>query len=648
MIEIPRPGADLVLVEDGEQLRALYGRSGSRSGEQIVVLTPSAEYAAERAGIPHVPITALYSESELFRSASENVSHVDAFCRRVDELLIHTNSPEASALEGFSAFDLFLWLRILFDSTLSRSFCLESTIRNVKPERITYFRARAEHVRDDLLFRDRTLTPAVVHELAERLGIAVRQLDPPSARSTGPVQRRQWRSLMTRARDGVSYLRWSVVGAGREDGGVTLIPISEGYDLGPTIREWRRRRLALVPYRAVRWKLRDAPKAARTRLTHVGQSILDQIQRDQQLHKLFTFGAVQALHVVQTRLEHLFLRMVPRLAGLIERARALLSETRGGLVVGTPALALPQVAVLVAARSLGMPTVLYQHGGGYGLLEMPMVEDHELALADHFLCYGPKVAELYHSVSRVDRRPSARPRASLLPVGSAALDELRTRAGAAAPPRRSVDGIRTVVYVVTNFSSDVEYFDYRTYPDLPYWRLQKEVVLRCARRRNIRLLIKLHPSDGVSHPMSELVRDRGLANCEVLVATPFTDLLDVADLFVIDYPSSTSLLQALTTDRKIIALADAKYTRPYPRAVELLRNRLVLATSSDEFLHRIDATLDEPDWSLPEPIDNEFLHAYGTGADGNSSSRAIEALLGIRASRGSHLAKLNVHEVTTA
>jgi len=648
-MEIPSAAREVVLIEDGDQLDAVLDSTVPRvEGTVIVTLTPAAESAADRAGIPHIPIDALYMESELFRLGDENSSRVDAFCRGVDEDLDQHRSEDASALAGFSAFDFFPRLRVLFDAVLSRTFCLESAVQKLRPQRITYFRAYADPLQDDLLFRDRSLTPAVVPQLAERVGIAVCERDPPRVRSAGTARTPRWRPVVSRSRDGLAHLHWRVFGSGQHRGGMTLIPISEGYDLGPVIREWHHRNLALIPFRPLRWRM-DAPvRGGDPRATRLGQRLLDHIERDERFVKLFDFGGVKAFGVMRPRLEHLFLRVLPEFAMLVQRARMLLRKIPEGVVVGTPAMALPQLAVLVAARSLGMPTALYQHGGGYGVLKSPMVEHHELALADYFLCYGPKVAEFFRSEPPPAPRSPARPRAAVLPVGSAALDELRKRPRPSGSRTQSASGTRTVVYVVTNFSGDTGYFDYRTYPDLAYWRLQKEVVLRCARRRDIRLLIKLHPNDGLSHPMIDLVRDRSLTNCQVLVETPFTDLLDMADLFIIDYPSSTSLLQALTTGRKILALADQEYTRPDARAVELLRRRLFLATSRDEFLRGIDATLEEPDWTLPQPINNGALHAYGTGPEGNSAGRAIAALLEIHASRGSHLADLHFHEVTTA
>lgn len=635
---------DVVLVEDPRHLDAVCG---SRSGGDslAVVLTPAAEHAASRARIAHVPIDALNSELELLRLSEDQAWRVDALCGYLQEHLAQHQS-QASALSGLSAHDLFYWLRILFDSVFSRCVALEAAIDRLQPKRITLVRPAADPVQDDLFFRDGSLTPAVIQVLAPRRGVDVREVESPRVATTIGTEVPRWRVRLSQARNGLSYLAWRTLATRSAPAGATLIPINEGYDVGPLTREWHRRGLPRVPFRVLLWTL-EGPMvpALDAGVVGVGQRMLDGMATDARVRDLFTFKDVNVFPVVRSRVDHLLLRVLPRVAALAERARALLRRVPGPLVVGTPAVGLPQLAVLVAARSRGTPIAFYQHGGGYGLLRLPMVERHDLALADYFLSYGHGVKQFYDAAHPAAPSAAPRRRARVLPVGSAALDDLRRRQ--ASRTRRTAGTARTVVYVTTNFARDIRYFDYRTYPDLAYWRLQREVVLRCSRRPTIRLLVKLHPSERLSHPMRDLVRDCGLVNCRVLIETPFAALLDDADLFVIDYPSSTSLLQALTTDRPIVALADAEFTRPDPRALELLRRRARVATSRDEFLRHLDVALDDRDWSVQEPRNDDFLEAYGTGVDGDAADRAVSALLDLHARRGSPLADLKAREVTT-
>ena len=100
----------------------------------------------------------------------------------------------------------------------------------------------------------------------------------------------------------------------------------------------------------------------------------------------------------------------------------------------------------------------------------------------------------------------------------------------------------------------------------------------------------------------------------------------MGELFIIDSPATT-LLQALTTNKKIIAFADKRFMHFKPEAVALLNKRVIFSTSKAEFLQDIATALKEPDWKPPEPINEEFLRAYGTYLnDGHSAQRSAQAL----------------------
>ena len=105
------------------------------------------------------------------------------------------------------------------------------------------------------------------------------------------------------------------------------------------------------------------------------------------------------------------------------------------------------------------------------------------------------------------------------------------------------------------------------------------------------------------------------------------EILHVADLFVIDCPT-TVLLEALTTNKKIIVAAFKDFSRIDPKAVTLLRKRTVLSETKEEFLRNIELALQKEDWNLPEPVDREFMKAYGTHLDdGRSAERTFSHLL---------------------
>jgi len=87
------------------------------------------------------------------------------------------------------------------------------------------------------------------------------------------------------------------------------------------------------------------------------------------------------------------------------------------------------------------------------------------------------------------------------------------------------------------------------------------------------------------------------------------------------------LLEALTTAKLIITFVDSRWVRLDPAAAALLRKRMILSASGERFLRDIAAMLSQADWSLPEPVNDEFLMEYGTYLnDGHSAERAVNLL----------------------
>ena len=55
---------------------------------------------------------------------------------------------------------------------------------------------------------------------------------------------------------------------------------------------------------------------------------------------------------------------------------------------------------------------------------------------------------------------------------------------------------------------------------------------------------------------------------------------------------------------------------------------MVFSETKEQFLKDIERVLSEDDWTLPEPVNDEFLKAYGTYLnDGRSAERAVQALI---------------------
>ena len=100
----------------------------------------------------------------------------------------------------------------------------------------------------------------------------------------------------------------------------------------------------------------------------------------------------------------------------------------------------------------------------------------------------------------------------------------------------------------------------------------------------------------------------------------------MGDMFIID-SLGTTLLQALVTDKPVVVFADQRFMHLCAGAEALLRKRVILSKTRDEFLENIAAALQKPRWSRVASVNDEFLQSFGTHQnDGRSTDRALKVL----------------------
>ena len=66
----------------------------------------------------------------------------------------------------------------------------------------------------------------------------------------------------------------------------------------------------------------------------------------------------------------------------------------------------------------------------------------------------------------------------------------------------------------------------------------------------------------------------------------FINLLDKADIFILEMPS-TPLLEALTTSKPIIVMVDPRSISFVPAAKKIIQKRVTIAESGDELINYI-------------------------------------------------------------
>jgi hypothetical protein len=324
---------------------------------------------------------------------------------------------------------------------------------------------------------------------------------------------------------------------------------------------------------------------------------------------------------VRERVERFVRGAVPEMAASAAATDAVIDHYR-------PAVALAGIlsgpgprAVAARARLLGVPLVLYQHGGSYGYLDVPIHYYNDLMHADAFFTYGAGVT------SALGRRfGSHTPCAELISVGSGALAAPMSAASTRGHARRPLAGGSrpVVVYAATCMMGQRFYAPH--YRSCEYFALLTDAMAALNRAEGVTAVLKVHQrADNCFNPIADWCR-RYAPKVRVVADGSLERWLEAADLMVMDLPA-TPLLEALARRTRVLAYCDERAFPIDPAARPLLAAAVRLETDREAFLRSLARAAD---W-LGEPWDGSaaapFVEQFATGPD--AASRAVSALAAI-------------------
>lgn len=636
--------------ETSEQLAALVAYQERTDVQvQLIAVTPEADYAAEVCGLDYQVIEDFYSDAALMELGVRNFARLEALCLKMDRYL-------QAALANLSGGDLvstlpqFYYLKGLFDGALHRSLTVTAVFAGTCPQAVISFDVPSPEQDITSFLQSNRLVSRLVPLVARRQG--VRSIVLPSDRRRFRLINGQEVRAMIKQIPGVPGLlqvlrrrRWQLERIIRrgdswlpfadevcQDHPILICGSEDHFPAHEVVAEWERSYpgCRLPPQEIVRAvQHTDGPDLDHLRADARRACAITwrNLSRDTEFRSFFKIGLLDLYPLLVPFIKRLLLNIPDTLRvaeafrrGLAQLPPSVLLMSSGGQYFG------------LAAHHAGRPAVVFQHGGANGYFDLPMIEYSELYGASHFFCPGQGTATYLEQPSLHFPRRSEAPRAVPTAVGLPVLDSLLKRERAASQKTLSPANARTVLYVLTNLGGDRRYFNYHMYPDIWFWRLQQQVIKTCVQFSDVHLIVKLYPPhdsvrrEPIHNPVSDWLEDAQFPQCRVVHDRPFVDLLSVADLFIIDWPATT-LMEALTTTKPIITLADPRWVRLDPVAAALLRKRVILSESGEQFPRDIAAVLSKTDWSLPGPVNDEFLRAYGTHCnDGQSAERAVAVL----------------------
>ena len=347
----------------------------------------------------------------------------------------------------------------------------------------------------------------------------------------------------------------------------------------------------------------------------------EELRSDPTFRRSLVWNGIDFLPVLEERIRYMIEQLTPVCLSVYQKYSRMIKAR------GVKALAASTLSTCIghsvskAAQNARIPVITWQHGA-YGAAPNPMLSYNDLMSSDVYFTFGVGVVKRFTASAK-------RWGTILTPIGSAMLDQ---SLGGSCPPNTTklLLGKKTVLYITTNYYQNDYYVHLPpAFSDNRFWRVQSAILDALGHNNDCDIIVKYHPNPIYrAPPLHSYAQEKGLNNCRFLKDESFTELLQIADIIVIDWPSTT-LLQALTTSKPIFV-----YTGHHDLDKEtetLLKRRAYCFSDTDGLKKSLDLFLKSNKLDVEVDLkDMEFLKMYGTYlGDGKSCIRAANTLIKI-------------------
>ncbi|MGK5092831.1 hypothetical protein WDW89_12550 [Deltaproteobacteria bacterium TL4] len=240
-------------------------------------------------------------------------------------------------------------------------------------------------------------------------------------------------------------------------------------------------------------------------------------------------------------------------------------------------------------KALQIPVVTYQEGGGIGYVNWPLAS-LDVIHSDYFLTYGKSV----------ENSPLLNQgKACKIAVGSIRLENIKKKL------KSSVVHQQKCIYVMLD---SIKPNTWQHYPGnggffTQAYRYQQFLLKLLTEFKEVSFVLK------TMEPYKELYEAYLKFEHITLETRPTAEILDKADAFIIENPS-TVFLECLLTDCPIAVLYSAQDVEIETHALESLKKRVRLSSNPDDFPGVIQALIQDMEQSAAAPKNQEFLHRY--------------------------------------
>lgn len=252
-----------------------------------------------------------------------------------------------------------------------------------------------------------------------------------------------------------------------------------------------------------------------------------------------------------------------------------------------------EIGITIAAKKLGIHQIIAQHGGFIGYVDFKMLDYLEKKHADTIVTYGDGCVQAYHP-------------APTFQVGSLSCYKIYKKREMAESQR---DEKRKILFISDGLQGSVFYSSNHIKPGIETARIQRNIIEIIKSYGEI--FLKLYPFEQQVNPVYEWIEDNNFSNITNLNPKKLEDVFleKDFDLIVTDAPATTLLL-AVSTNIPVIAFYDKRYYKFTEDGKELLKKRVMLYETYEEFQSGLLEYLKQP-IKKEIIVNDEFLFSYG-------------------------------------
>ena len=629
---------------------SLLGKTG-----RFVAASPDAAWALEKRGLPFIRLEdhderkSEHDVEDLIRRQIEWAQWVDAF--------LQAQIPEFKGANFRPARTYLLCLKNLWDTCIHRASMLQALAISAQPAEVVFF-ANPQPIRyGDRLSMQASVLAESIPLWAEHAGITLTALPAITGDALWEYEythigrgirrvlskclesaRRQYQS----GRGQAARLRglFATGDTPPGDSGPCIL-LKRGHDLtAEVVERLRARRVrVLESEQLLSCSDRLAPLAPVSPSAFV--EAWDSITSLDEFWRPGGWQDWSLRPVLEPAFRHFWFTIIPALWQSTRRLSEIIEKRQVRAIVLATVSGVDDFGLVMAAHACHIPVLMYLHGVSVGDLRIPIIDLMDRYWGQFILTYGPGQSRF------IDHRPrydggNARP----ITVGSARNDAVRRR-----HPSTVVRSIQKriagkgdgpiVLYVPGMFVSNNYRFESNDFRDIRCFEVRRQIAAVFDRHPEIRFVYKSFVSQGHDPTLEMLsaVSPRHI----VIGNVPLTDLQWAADALIHEIPSS-GMVEGLLTEKPMIVLANRDVYRVSSEAQSMLRKRVTLAETGDEFVRSVECMLAEARFAPVVDPDQEFLRTYVTHLnDGASATRAADVIYALASATDPSIQPIGLH-----